>query len=222
MEIKQNWAYTNLEFYLLKDYIKPITGLYILVGLNGEALESVTGYLMDNKLKVHYTLDPSAFPSYDHPNLTKEETISEMRAFSKMCSDFYRLKELWLSSKRDNEFESTSFMIDWALSKKYKPEWLDWAIEKQLYIPNQGAFIAGVNTKVPTARQNYAAICRQYAQEFIDTQHEMPKMKAIALHVHLRMKDEQLYAPRGDYWTTETIAREALVGITGRKANGKK
>ena len=37
----------------------------------------------------------------------------------------------------DNDRLAPDFFIDWALSKRFRPDWLDWAIERKLYIPSE-------------------------------------------------------------------------------------
>jgi len=48
-----------------------------------------------------------------------------------------RLRNFWLASDNDKERYAPSFIIEWALSKHFRPDWLDWAIERGLYIPKQ-------------------------------------------------------------------------------------
>ena len=53
-------------------------------------------------------------------------------------------------------------------------------------------------------------------------QSKMPGVNAIAKHVEKELKIRDRRGPRGDYLGWETIKKEALTGITGRKVNGKK
>lgn len=46
----------------------------------------------------------------------------------------------YLSGKRDDPLSlrySPEYFIDWALSKRFTPDWLDWAIEQKLYTPKE-------------------------------------------------------------------------------------
>lgn len=67
---------------------------------------------------------------------------------------------------------------------------------------------------------------RSIAQEIIakmeNNGERIPGIEKIAQLVEKEMKDQNLVGPRGDYLSCQTIKREALTGITGRKANGKK
>ncbi len=64
--------------------------------------------------------------------------------------------------------------------------------------------------------------CRQLGVEYIQTQIDMPSVNNIAKYVEKKLKDENIVGKRGDYWDWQTIKKEALTGITGRKAKGKK
>lgn len=47
------------------------------------------------------------------------------------------LNESWIRDLRDqNEVAAPKIFIDWALSKKIRPTWLDWAIQQGLYKEN--------------------------------------------------------------------------------------
>jgi len=49
-----------------------------------------------------------------------------------------------------------------------------------------------------------------------------PGLIDIAKHLEKELKERDMRGPRGDYWGWETIKKEALPYITGRKPNGKK
>ena len=64
--------------------------------------------------------------------------------------------------------------------------------------------------------------CRQIANEYIDKKKPIPSVENIAKYVAQKLMDENIVGKRGDYWDWQTIKKEALIGITGRKAKGKK
>lgn len=63
---------------------------------------------------------------------------------------------------------------------------------------------------------------RKIGEEWMDKTTPKPGVDAIAKYVERELKTQNKLGPRGDYWSWKTIKREALTGITGRKANGKK
>jgi len=122
----QNWKNSRLQDYLLYDEWQPFFGWCILVGFDGElgraksfdSVDLATEYLLDNT---------SAIPIND-----KYIDSEQVQA---MLNDIDRLRDFWQNARRGNECESPSFFIDWALSKRFRPNWLDWAIEEKLYLP---------------------------------------------------------------------------------------
>jgi hypothetical protein len=65
-------------------------------------------------------------------------------------------------------------------------------------------------------------IARQLGEEWMTKQKIKPGVIAIAKYLETELKNRNLTGPRGDYWDWGTIKKQALTGITGRKANGKK
>lgn len=63
---------------------------------------------------------------------------------------------------------------------------------------------------------------RQLGEEWMNKQKPKPGVDAIAKYLEGALKRLNMTGPRGDYWDWQTIKKEALTGITGRKANGKK
>lgn len=56
-----------------------------------------------------------------------------------MREELVHLHMIWANSRRETEAEvySPTFFIEWALSKKFTPDWLRWAIGTGLYVPMQ-------------------------------------------------------------------------------------
>jgi hypothetical protein len=63
---------------------------------------------------------------------------------------------------------------------------------------------------------------REIGMQWMCSQTPRPGVDAIAKRVECELKNRNLTGPRGDYWDWQTIKKEALRGITGRNANGKK
>ena len=64
--------------------------------------------------------------------------------------------------------------------------------------------------------------CRQFGLAYMVSTQPKPSVDAIAKYVAQKLMDENIVGKRGDYWDWQTIKKEALIGITGRKAKGKK
>lgn len=61
---------------------------------------------------------------------------------------------IYLSGKRDDPFTliyPPKYFIDWALSKRFRPDWLDWAIEKKLYTPKELRNLPAPTSSTPAA-----------------------------------------------------------------------
>jgi hypothetical protein len=65
-------------------------------------------------------------------------------------------------------------------------------------------------------------LARSIGKQWMDKTEPKPGVDAIAKHVEGELKRLNKTGRRGDYWDWQTIKKEALPGITGRKANGKK
>ena len=125
MAIKQNWDNSRLADYLLYDLWRPYNAWYVLAGFDYYAE-------LDHNKEIDdiYSLDSSLFIPFD----TTEEHEALLR---KMRGEVDRLRELWLSGDSRDEKHTPNFFIEWALSKRFRPDWLDWAIERGLYIQKQ-------------------------------------------------------------------------------------
>ncbi len=126
MPIKRNWGSSKLGDYLLYDYWEPYSGWRVLVGLDYfETKRSVTYPLGVDP----FSLDDDIFsPDYDE-NLQRE--------IQKMEIDLDRLRDFWHRAGLENDDRPPSFFIDWALSKRFEPSWLDWARENDFYLTSQ-------------------------------------------------------------------------------------
>jgi hypothetical protein len=124
MEVKLNWDDTSLQDYLLYDYWKPYNAWCVLAGYEYETRAGsdktiASMYILDLALSIEmleFDVDPDA--------VTK---------IALMQKNFFRLGDFWHSGLLDMDFQTPAFFIDWALSKRFRPDWLDWAIERGLY-----------------------------------------------------------------------------------------
>lgn len=125
MAILQNWNNTKLQDYLLFDYWLPYQGWCILAGL-------------DTGNKDNFLLD------FDLELTEDEKDAMEVKRYkNQLINNVDRLREFWLSGQNDDVYQPPAYFIEWALSKRFRPDWLDWAIEKKLYIPSSKAEIEG-------------------------------------------------------------------------------
>lgn len=123
MEPKQNWDDSNLTDYLLYGNWYPYQGWCLLAGAAPVPIRKEVKPL-DLKT-VLFELTPDDYKKWiKHVELKID-----------------RLRDFWFSDDLPEENKSPSFFIEWALSKRFRPDWLDWAIEKGLYTEKQVATI---------------------------------------------------------------------------------
>lgn len=110
------WDRTNLQDLLLYDNWSTSMAMCALAGFD------IANFKLGEKLNPIHLIDKSR--------------ASDGFYYADCYLNLQRLNRLWESTTYgNNEFRPPSFFINWALSKKLKPEWLDWAINENLYIP---------------------------------------------------------------------------------------
>ena len=112
MRLKQDWNNSNLAIYLLYGKWSAYQGWCFLAGAD------------DNNGIVPLDSDLLDF--------TTTDDRKEWMGYLELKID--RLRDFWLSDDLSDEKKPPSFFIEWAISKRHRPEWLDWAIEQGLYI----------------------------------------------------------------------------------------
>lgn len=118
-KLKQNYDKSTLEHYLLYDLWNVKNALSVLCGLD----------------YTYYSGTPNPEMLEFHPNKEPDK-----EAVKTLCRKEYRLKDLWERSENGFDYSDTpAYFIEWALSKRFRPDWLDWAIERGLYTPKQDA-----------------------------------------------------------------------------------
>lgn len=123
MAIKQDWNNSRLTDYLLYGNWEPYNAWCVLAGFDYHA-KLTRGVFMLNE---SHTLDIDAFIYFE---LTSKDVEVEI---IQMDNNVDRLRNFWFRDDKDNDSYPPSYFIDWAISKRMAPEWLDWAIENKLY-----------------------------------------------------------------------------------------
>ena len=144
MVIQQDWDGSMLRAYLLRDYWTLDGGLCILSGFDYTACIESAPY----QPQWMHTLDPCTLQGHWGEDADKAEEL-----LNRMNDDLDQLRIIWVGCKGDIEAEhySPAFFIEWALSKNFNPDWLDWAIKNNLYASKKtdssnGKDIAGTNS----------------------------------------------------------------------------
>ena len=119
---KNKWDSTELDLYLLYENWAVKNGLAVLVGQKYNSADE----------RIHFR------------KTMQEESVSALSA-----NRYERLCRLWEhSNHREENFLLRNpnlllcecrpvYIIQWALSKGFRPDWLDWAIEHDLYTLKQ-------------------------------------------------------------------------------------
>ena len=199
--------YPRLREYLERVSWAPEPGLRVIVGLD---------YYFKSGFE---NMPQGSFPAGSNPTADGIQTKQETHQMLDRLSD---LSRRWLGlfdndEDRDKE-RPPSFFIEFALSKNFRPEWLGWAIEKDLYVPPAAKGEAAPVT-TPSI-EAWRANARQIGEKFHT---ENPRLNAekIAQKTHYEMtarkdKGEPGMTGRGGRVpSADTIKRHAQTGITG-------
>ncbi len=129
--LEQDWNQSGLGTYLLYDFWSPDDGLCVLAGFDFPRLSLGSS----SQLDWTDTLSPGDFQGYACP----ADEFEGSTLLERMQDDLTHLKMIWRNSVRDEEADvyPPVFFIEWALSKNFAPDWLDWAIGTGKYIPKQ-------------------------------------------------------------------------------------
>ena len=172
----QNWDKSNLQEYLLYDNweAEPALGLlagFDYLGLKKRGIDACYRPL-DQSLENDFLDEPDA-------NAT-------------------RLINSWERSYNKEGEYPPSFFIEWALSKQFKPLWLDWAIEHKLYVPKQEAIQEKIETaNVDTTYSTKWLEVQQAAiAEFFSPRHEVDaKRDEVVLWVAAKAREFKITNP---------------------------
>lgn len=150
MAIQQNWDNTDLQDYLLYDTWQPSQAMGVLSGNTyaNNFFNPQIPYTFDT-CPATEALDMEAFRNASMTG--GDELIDVSDSLSKLNSNYHRLREIWCSTDLLEEKYPPEFFIDWALSKRFRPDWLDWAIDKGLYTPKELRDLPATIQNTPTA-----------------------------------------------------------------------
>jgi hypothetical protein len=127
---QQDWERSMLGAYLLCDSWSLDGGLCLLSGFDYPARTNSAPNQPDGR----HTMDPGIFQGHrGRDAFIVEELLSRMQ------NDLQQLRIIWAKSRRDKEAEyyEPAFFIEWALSKTFIPDWMDWATGTGRYIRKQ-------------------------------------------------------------------------------------
>lgn len=157
----QDWArFNRLQDYLLYDNWCVDGAMLVLVGLNyflSSHIDDAPNGLIDNDVYDWSCNDTSGYAvttlDYDFPlDVALNDWQYEYRHYIlKMKNSARRLKTLWINGHANNISFSPEYFIDWALSKRFRPDWLDWAIEQKLYTPKELRNLPAPTSSTPAA-----------------------------------------------------------------------
>ena len=177
----QNWSETVLDKYLLYDKWDELSAWRVLAGFHfSRDPESIGFMLLDSKNELDLKIK-------DRRNI---QTVLEL--------DHYYLKRFSENSDQEREYDTPRAYIDWALSKRFKPLWLDWAIEHKLYEPKQEASqnMTGTITPATTYSTKWLEIQQAAIQEFFSPRHEVDaKRDAVISWIETKAEELKITAP---------------------------
>ena len=124
MKPKQDCGNSNLADYLLYGYWSISEGIHLLAG-------AIPNHKKNSEIV------PLDAVSFDYVMSTDNNLYIE--------KNINRLWNFFYSDLLDNENEPPQFFIEWALSKRFRPDWLDWAIEQGLYSTKQDGIADKIN-----------------------------------------------------------------------------
>ena len=177
----QDWSETGLKDYLLYDRWDQDSAWAVLAGLNFHQTGKSTGGMLLDKETLFY------FVEGDYENIQAQIRIS-----------FLRLKAFSENSGQQRKYDTPRAYIDWALSKQFKPLWLDWAIEHKLYEPNQEVSQnkTGTVTLTTTYSTKWLEIQQAAILEFFSPRREVDaKKEEVILWIETKAKEFKIRDP---------------------------
>ena len=122
--MQNEWESTNLQHLLLHDKWTSHFGISVLAGFDFTQLH-------ENSEVNQYSL-------------LKRYVKNNEFYYLDCCKSLEELNALWNASPYKDSLSFTpEFFINWALSKRFEPEWLDWAIKKGLVSNINKEFLVG-------------------------------------------------------------------------------
>lgn len=153
--MQQNWDNSNLGRYLRLNQWNPHIAFRILAGLDYYG----PGDDPWDEFDPDFSLDRSVGIYGQLSFTSQEDSERNYSQLKEMWVQYDRLSELWSMGLNDfDEKHPPAFFIAWAISQEFQPEWLHWAIEKNLYTPSQindHRHVDSNNTTKPMSRQQF-------------------------------------------------------------------
>ena len=152
MSQQQNWEQSRLQDYLLYDEWDRNSGFRVLVGFDYDERTCYPGNnakaYLDPLLEEQSVNDAAYYCAVPLDLSLEEQSINDyISLVDHMRVQINRLEGFWNNGgKRDYIKLTPSYFIEWAISKNFRPPWLDWAIEHKLYEPNQELNSGQLNT----------------------------------------------------------------------------
>ena len=189
MPQRQNWESSRLQDYLLYDEWDKESGFRVLVGFD---YYDRTSYPNNNDEAYYYAvpLDLSL----------EEQSVNDYTVLvDHMTIQINRLEDFWGKANIRNDLKHTpSYFINWALSKRIKPAWLDWAIEHKLYVPKQET----IQKKIETANVDtiystkWLEVQQAAIAEFFSPRRDTDaKKEDVILWIEAKAKELKITAP---------------------------
>ena len=124
MAIQENWDNSHFADYLLYGLWPPVKAWALLAGFDWhEDVDSEPELISFHNEGEEGYKDEMRFHE------------AEKRIYYKKKENLRRLHNFWHSDGLYEDSQTPKYYIDWALSKRFRPDWLDWAIENKLYVP---------------------------------------------------------------------------------------
>jgi hypothetical protein len=145
----------------------------------------------------------------------KWEKLSILQALEEKLT---HLNRLWISGQHGGQRYPAAYFIGWAEKKNIEIPWLSHAREME-WLPvsitsdEVDALSGVIPAWVPQARK----IGEDWMRDEEKTNAKRPTLVAIAKYVEGELSNRGITGARGKFLDWETIKREALTGITGRK-----
>ena len=162
----QNWSETGLEKYLLYDKWDEDSACRVLAGFH---------FRRDYASIGHMLLDLKNVSDFKIKGRRDIQTLLEIEHFN--------LKGFSENSDQKRRYDTPGAYIEWALSKRFKPLWLDWAIEHKLYEPKQEASqnMTGTITHATNYSTKWLKIQQAAILEFFSPRQEVDEKKDVVL-----------------------------------------
>jgi hypothetical protein len=119
MAIEQDWDKSDLRDILMQDNWFPLFAFWTIAGIYLERDDPPDEYFT----YLGYVEEEACSPAWFRGRDEREHIVE-------------RLQKIWSANSYDIP-KPPEFFIKWAIQRDQPPEWLGWAKEKMLYIPEE-------------------------------------------------------------------------------------